>query len=236
MLPRSERHLNWNLNNRLLSSERFCTFISEKIEQFIQNNKTDSTSPSLLWEACKAVIRGEIISYSARECKQGRQRQNELMDAILQFDRQHPSPLSPTLQTERLKLQTEFDLITTNKAEFMLRRTKCTYYEYGDRASRLLAFQLKHQSASRLIKQIRTFPDTLVTDPSEINNAFSSYYSNLYKSEAPPDNIIMNDFLDNVDFPVISGTSQNCLDVALASTFTFTLGHLADAFIQSDLQ
>ena len=138
------------------------------------------------------------------------------MDAILQFDRQHPSPLSPTLQTERLKLQTEFDLITTNKAEFMLRRTKCTYSEYGDRASRLLAFQFKHQSASRLITQIRTSPDTLVTDPSEINNAFSLYYSNLYKSEAPPDNIIMNDFLDNVDFPVISGTSQNCLDVPLS--------------------
>lgn len=82
-----------------------------------------------------AVIRGEIISYNACVRKQEKQRQQELTEAILQIDRQHSSSLNPSLRMERLKLQTEFDLISTNKAELLLRRTKSTYYEYGDKVS-----------------------------------------------------------------------------------------------------
>lgn len=180
LVPKSKSHSNWRLNTGLLSSEKFCEFISEKISTFIENYKSDSTSPSLLWETLKVVIRGEIISYNARIRKDEKQRQLELMEAILHIDRQNSTSANPTLQMERLKLQTEFDLISTNKAEFLLRRTKGTYYEYGNKASRLLARQLKHQSSSQFITQICKNPQTLVTDPTEINNIFTSYYSDLY--------------------------------------------------------
>ena len=143
------------------------------------------------------------------------QRQLELMEAILQIDRQHSTTANPTLQTERLKLQTEFDLISTNKAEFLLRRTKGTYYEYGNKASRLLARQLKHQSSSQFITQIRKDPQTLVTDPTEINNIFASYYSDLYKSEASSDTTLMNKFLNNLVFPSVDTNSKNTLDAPL---------------------
>lgn len=98
---------------------------------------------------------------------------------------------------ERLKLQTEFDPISTNKVEFLLRGTKGTYYEYGNTANRLLARQLEHQSSSQFIAQIRKNPQTSVTDPTEIN-IFTSYYSDLYKSEASSDTTSMNKFLDNL--------------------------------------
>lgn len=183
-----------------MSSEKFSKLISEKISQFLEFNKSDSTSPSLLWETFKVVIRGEIISYSARVRRREKQRQLEMMEAILQIDRQLSTLANPTLQLERLKLQTEFDLISTNKAEFLLRRTKGTYYEHGNKASQLLARQLKHQSSSQFITQIRRNSQTLITDPTEINNVFASYYSDLYKSESPSDITSMNKFLDNLLF------------------------------------
>lgn len=75
LLPRGDRQPHWRLNTGLLSLEKFSNFISGKSKLFIQNNnsESDSTSSSLLWETCKAVIRGEVISYSARECKLGKQ-------------------------------------------------------------------------------------------------------------------------------------------------------------------
>ena len=173
------------------------------------------TEPNRVYRTVRYNSENRCIP-SAREHKQRMQRQRELMEAILQIDRQNSSSPSPALQTERLKLQTEFDLISTNKAEFVLRRTKSTYYEYGDKASRLLALQLQHQSASRFITQIRKPPHTIVTDPKEINNVFASYYSNLYQSEAPPDNILMKQFLDNLDFPMINETSKINLDAPLS--------------------
>ena len=73
LIQRGGKRPNWRLDTGLLSSSKFCDFISEKINIFVQDNSSVSTSPSLLWETFKAVIRGEIISYSARIHKQRKQ-------------------------------------------------------------------------------------------------------------------------------------------------------------------
>lgn len=58
--------------------------------------------------------------------------QQELIDAILSVDREYSSSPNPELYAKRIKLQSDYDLLSTNKAEYLLRRTKGTYYEYGD--------------------------------------------------------------------------------------------------------
>lgn len=59
------QHSSWKLDRNLLADGSFCEMISQKIDDFINSNKIDDISPSLLWETLKAVIRGEIILYSA---------------------------------------------------------------------------------------------------------------------------------------------------------------------------
>lgn len=175
----------WKFNTGLLAKDEFCNYISKKIGVFLDSNKTESTSPSLLWETLKAVIRGDIISYSTHLARKNKQKQQELIDAILSVDREYSSSPNPELYAKRIKLQSDYDLLSTNKAEYLLRRTKGTYYEYGDKASRLLALQLKRQSASNFITQIYDSSHSLTTNPAEINSTFASYYSNLYQSESP---------------------------------------------------
>ena len=80
------------------------------------------------------------------------------MNTILDADRQPDSSLNPDLTAKCLQLQTEFDLLSTSTAEHLLKRTKETYYEHGDRASRLLASQLRRQCAPHFISQIYTIP------------------------------------------------------------------------------
>lgn len=92
---------------------------------------------------------------------------------------------------------------STDKVECLLRRTKGTYYEYGDKASRLLTLQLKRQSAWNFISQVYDSSHTLTTSPAEINSIFASYYSNLYQSKPPANKTIMANFLDNIDIPTI---------------------------------
>ena len=170
---------------------------------FLENNKTESTSPSLLWETLKAVIREDIISYSTHLARKNKQKQQELIDAILSVDREYSCSPNPELFAKRIKLQTDYDILSTDKAEHLLRRSKGTYYEYGDKASHLLALQLKRQSASNFISQIYDSSHSLITSPSEINSIFASYYSNLYQSEPPANNTILANFLDNIDIPTI---------------------------------
>ena len=198
----SHRHQGgWRLNSGLLANADFCHFVSTNIDVFLETNRSDQVSPSLLWETLKAFIRGGIIFFSAHLTKNRRLKQQELLDAILDIDRQQASTINPDLTTKRLQLQTEFDLLSTGKAEYLLRRTRATYYEHGDKAVRLLASQPRHQCASRFIPQISDSSHTLTTDPSKINSEFASFYSTLYKSQPPLDTSVMDAFLNNLDFP-----------------------------------
>ena len=138
------------------------------------------------------------------------------MDSILDIDRQNASSPNPVLATKRLQLQTEFNLLSTSKAEHLLQRTRATYYEHGDRASRLLASQLRHQHASHFISQIYDSSQKLTADPANINLEFSLFYSNLYKSEPPPDTLVMESFLNNLEIPTVSRESAENLDRPLS--------------------
>lgn len=202
----------WKLNTGLLADKEFCDYISKNIDFFLETNKSDLVSPSLLWETFKAFIRGRIISFNAYWTKARKLKQQKLVDKILEIDRLNARSPNPVLETQRLKLQTEFDLLTTNKAEFLLKRTRATFYEHGDRAGRLLASQLRHQTASQLITQVYDSSNNLINDPIKINSEFSSFYSNLYKSEANVDIVVIQSFLSQLEIPKISPDIANSLD------------------------
>ena len=60
-------------------------------------NNSPNTSPTLLWETGKTVIRGEIISYSSHEKKQEQKLQSNLENSIKELTDNHTT--NPTEQT-----------------------------------------------------------------------------------------------------------------------------------------
>ena len=144
----------WRLNTSLLSNDVFCSTITQAIENFLSFNYSEEINSSLLWETLKANIRGQIISYSSYSNRQRRKTQTDIIDKISEIDRQYAINPTPELQQQKVNLQTEFDLTSTENAEKNILRSKGMLYEYGDKASRLLALQLKHQATSRHIAQI----------------------------------------------------------------------------------
>ena len=172
-------------------------------------------SCSLLWESLKAYLRGQIISYSAHLNKSRKAKLQEFSTNITKLDQQLATCPSPSLLKQRVDIQTEFDLITTSDAERLHLRSCSTYYGHGDKASRLLAHQLRRQAASYIIPQIKDSSGTLHRDPTTINSVFHSFYSSLYGSESPSGTTEMNLFLDSLNFPVINSYPVKELDSPL---------------------
>lgn len=54
----------WCLNPTLLLKPDFCKFIREQIELFCDTNCPSSPNSFILWDALKAFLRGQIISYT----------------------------------------------------------------------------------------------------------------------------------------------------------------------------
>lgn len=139
--------------------------------------------------------------------------QQELIRSILEVDSLYSCNPSAELKFKNLKLQTEFDLLSTNKAEYLLKRTKATYYEHGDRAGRLLVSQLKHQSTSRYITQIfDNSSNKLVYDPQNINSVFSTFYAKLYTLQSPTDSSLIDSFFYHLKIPTVDTNTTKTLD------------------------
>lgn len=72
----------------------------------------------------------------------------------------------------------------TYKAEGQLRFTNQKYYEFGNRASRLLAFQLRKSQSNRVVHKIKC-PTTgdLMGQPRDIAKSVATYYQKLYEDD-----------------------------------------------------
>lgn len=205
----------WRFNSLLLSDKGFCDYISTSIDNFLYSNQDDTTSHSLLWESLKAYLRGQIISYSSYADKTHRAKLDKLAKAILDLDHIYAAAPTPDLYKQRLNLQSEFDLLSTKDAERLLLHSRATYFEHGEKASRLLAHQLKRRAASRLIPQTLDPTGSLTSEPKAINDAFKSFYSALYSSEFPSDTANMTRFLDELEAPMVDSVAADDLDSPL---------------------
>ncbi len=59
----------WRMDNSLLTNETHVEFIKSQIDFYMQTNKTPEVSKSILWEALKAYLQGQIISLHAHQTK-----------------------------------------------------------------------------------------------------------------------------------------------------------------------
>lgn len=108
---------NWRLNPRLLSDEDFVNFLSAQIDFFLETNQSPDMSQSNLWEAMKAYLCGQIISYNVSMNRRRSACLNELISLIEDVDHKNSEAPSAALCKERMGLLTEFDTLSCGVAE-----------------------------------------------------------------------------------------------------------------------
>lgn len=202
---------NWRLNPLLLADEQFTHHISSQTSFFLEINTSPEISHSTLWETLKAYLRGQIIQYSSRAKKLRESKLNDISRSIAEIDNQYSSSPSLSIFKERLRLQTEYNLLSTDKATYLLTKAQFNVHDSGDNVSKLLAQQARQTLSSRLILKIRSEIGELITNHVEINNVFKKYYSNLYTSECDGDPSQLQTFFDKLTLPSVSGEQNNLL-------------------------
>lgn len=72
-------------------------------------------------------------------------------------------------------MQTELELVYTSRTVKMLTKARHRYYEQGERMGKILAQQIKKQTASRMITEIRTDSGQVTRDLQGINDTFKCF-------------------------------------------------------------
>lgn len=103
------------------------------MDRYLHFNDTSETSPVLLWEAAKVVLRGKIISFASAKARLREAKRKELEEQIKQLEQRHKSQLSTNDLTQLKEARRALGYLLTNNTERNLRFLKQRYYEDGSR-------------------------------------------------------------------------------------------------------
>lgn len=203
---------------RWLQNSEFIKFVGEQIDLYFTIN-TAQTSAAIRWEAFQAFIRGQMISYTSSKSNKDKQKLLDLDAEIRELEKIITIDKSVQLEQKLLALKAEYEELFTLKAESSILRLKQTFYDQGEKPSKLLAWQLKKLTAERAINEIRNERGEIIIDPAEINNTFVSFYKSLYQAEFPIGTSTQNEFLDGLEIPSISEEARARLGIRVRGGF-----------------
>ena len=78
----------WRINNMLLNNQEITEEIKEKITKYLETNVNESTMTQNLWDAAKAVLRGEFVAIQSYLKKQEKSQINNLTLHLKQLEKE----------------------------------------------------------------------------------------------------------------------------------------------------
>lgn len=140
----------WRLNVSMLGIPEIQKHLKATIYEYFLWNDNGEVSTAVLWDGAKAVIRGKCIELASKLNKQWVQRQIELENQIKRLEQAHKIDRRDEKMKQLKSCREALDKLLTYRAERAMRFTGQKYYELGNRASHLLAFQQKKKQATRI--------------------------------------------------------------------------------------
>uniref|UniRef100_H3A4M7 Endonuclease/exonuclease/phosphatase domain-containing protein n=1 Tax=Latimeria chalumnae TaxID=7897 RepID=H3A4M7_LATCH len=200
------RSNNWHLNNALLKDLHCLDMIRGEIEAFsINEGSVESTHT--ICDAFKSTLRGWLISFATAQKKKVCERLE-----LSSLEKAHMvDPKNDDLLTKLLETKSKLQQLINSKTEFALFRARKRFFEWGDKAGKMLACRLHHQEMTSLIQVIKDPTGEKVFSPDEINNTFRDFYSKLYTSEVSPSEKELESFLSGTSLPTIPPGTQEML-------------------------
>uniref|UniRef100_H3A5D9 Endonuclease/exonuclease/phosphatase domain-containing protein n=1 Tax=Latimeria chalumnae TaxID=7897 RepID=H3A5D9_LATCH len=207
----------WRLDPQLLTEEESVGETESAIHEFFHFSRPLVSTPDMIWEAFKVTIRGKIIALSSAYRKTFQQRMVGLEQDLRGAETELYKNNSAENRERVASLQHDLNVLSTSKAERALLRTRSRFYARGDKAGKLLAWQLRREETDCHIPSIRLSDGTTSFIPGAINGAFQNYYASLYSTQYDEGTMrgSMLSFLEGVgipEIPVEIKQSSSCAD------------------------
>ena len=123
----------WKFNSLLLKNEVFCSELINQIE--ITKSENEHLEPQSKWELIKYTVRKFSINFSKRLAKERRETVSHLEKTVTNFETK-PSHESETTEIQYIAAKNELENINNRKTEGYILRSKCQWYEAGEKSSK----------------------------------------------------------------------------------------------------
>ena len=168
----------WKFNNSLLSNTDFVvemkTFIDSTKKSLNQNSLFSNQSK---WEFLKYEIRKKCLSFSKDIAKKTREQHADLICKITKLEQEIDSEEK---FEEYDKSRDELEKIYERIAEGVKIRSKCSWYQYGEKSTKFFYGLERKNAISGTIKMLLNNGKE-ITNPSDVNLTLKRFYENLFK-------------------------------------------------------
>lgn len=217
----------WKLNSSILNKTTVEQF-NKDILNYLKDNDNDTVSPPILWDACKAVMRGKVIAVTSALKKERNKRLSDLQIKLKKLEIDHKLTQNPIMEEEIKRIRNEINSIMELEIQKKLMFTKQKYYEGGGKYAKLLAYKLKKQDAESSIFKIRD-PKTknILLEPIEIRRCFKDYYADLYSQPQVDNDDRLISILQLLELPSVSEDQNSNLKLPISTEeITSAIGRL----------
>ncbi len=201
----------WKLNPSVLNNNRIEQFARE-IQEYLEFNDNQEVSPPILWDACKAVMRGRVTAVTSFLNKQREAKIKTFQTELENLESEHKELTDPKVKIEIKKKRNQIEELYTQEIQKKLLYTKQKYYELGSKYSKLLAYKLRKQQADSTIYKIRD-PRTnnICHQIKEIKDCFKVYYEKLCSQPQVNTDQKMESLLKSLNLPKLTEEENKIL-------------------------
>ena len=197
----------WKFNNSLTSNKDYIEKMKKHIAFTLEVcDKENICNGQVKWEYLKYQIRKFTIDYSKKHAKQLRLERTQLEDKLKHFEKTITLDLNENEEYNECKSKLED--IYQIKVYGIRTRSKCNWYEHGEKSSK---FFLNLEKQRAIQSQIRTVivNEKEITSESEINEQISLFYKNLFHENLSFSKTDLQNYLKTVSNPVLSKEQQD---------------------------
>ena len=107
----------WRLSNTILNNQQITEEIKEEIKQYLETNDNESTTTQNLWDALKAVLRGQFIGIQSYLKKQETSQIKNLTLHLKQLEKEEQKSPKVSRRKEIIKIRSEINEKEMRKQE-----------------------------------------------------------------------------------------------------------------------
>lgn len=174
----------WKFNNMHLKDKKFLNMMNETITKFKYEVKNIQNSPlETQWMQLKNSMIGVAKSFSINKAKAKNSLIENFEMRLINLDKKYLNSRNAEERKQILnKIKKTEDFLMyehEDKVKAAMFRSKCTYYQYGEKNSRYFFNLEKTRSGAKIITRLQNDSALVINDPGEILREEKLYYQKL---------------------------------------------------------
>ena len=197
----------WKFNSSLLTDRDFITAMNIEIDKKL--SEASNLSSTEKWTFLEDQLRTFTIKYSKQRTNERDLIISQLSEKILYMEHDISQEFTHEKYDILCRSKADIEELLHEKTKATIFRTKCTWYEMGEKSSKYFLNLEKRRYNAKVCTKLINDQDLEITDPKQIMKEYEKFYTKLYKADEKinfdiqnvTDIKLTNQQRDNIDHP-----------------------------------